>query len=91
MNQIEQVKTHLDNSHRELQRLQIENARSREANLNAGVEQTYCGEVGRLTGEVYHLRMLLHEAKENEPKPTEEAQAKEILAQYRHSQAMDVV
>ena len=77
MSKTELLKIQLDDSRREVQRLQVENARLREANPDAAVEETYRSEVEKLTAEVNDLRTQLHEALENEAKATEEAQAKE--------------
>ena len=73
MSQTELLKTQLDNARREVQRLKVENARLREANPGAGVEEYYRGEVEKLTSEVNDLRTLFHEAQGNEAKATEDA------------------
>ena len=83
MSQTELVKTQLDNARREVQRLKVENARLREANPGAGVEEDYRGEVEKLTSEVNDLRTLLHEAQENEAKATEDAGTEKSEQQVR--------
>ena len=77
MSQTKLFKTQLDNSRREVQLLQVYNARLREANSDVGVEETYHSKVEKLKAELNDLWTLLQEAREIEGKAMEEVQAKE--------------
>ncbi len=75
MSQTELLRPQMDNLHIELQQLQVENARIRDAWADTAAvteAEHYKEETERLAAEVEELRQMLHESQESEARATRE-------------------
>lgn len=81
----------IDNARREVQQLEVKNARLRKGNSDAAVVEDYRSKVEQLTREVNNLRIRLHEAQENEAKATDVAEEEKRSESNKKATTADVI